>query len=246
MEIRIKKISRCARFRLSLTLVVLTLVTRRDQGRIRCDCHQPRPTRAFEPPRQLHARLRRRGGRREHATPSVACFPSCELQLRQRHVVETRPCCLLMIAYKVQPGCVRPAATAAGELGGKAGTETAVLTKNPMVARKKFNFWNDGTQPCSARSECTKVRHTRFPSTRALESGWRPQQRGSARAFEALPFPRPENTLQLRSEQGEDKRKARTAVFKLKARLCHLLQKRRTAVATRYRPRPCSHHEGFV
>ena len=26
----------------------------------------------------------------------------------------------------------------------------------------------------------------------------------------------------------------------------NLLQKRRTAVATRYRPRPCSHHAGFV
>ena len=43
-----------------------------------------------------------------------------------RHVTETRPCCLLKPAHKVQLDFVRPAAAVAGELGGEAGIETAV------------------------------------------------------------------------------------------------------------------------
>ena len=48
-----------------------------------------------------------------------------------------------------------------------------------------YMFWNAGTQPCSARSECTKVRHTRFPSRTTLESARRLQQRAIAQAFDA-------------------------------------------------------------
>ena len=55
---------------------------------------------------------------------------SRELQLRQRHIAEMRPCCLLKPAHKVQLDFVRPAAAVAGELGGEAGSETGVEQKS--------------------------------------------------------------------------------------------------------------------